>query len=192
MCFFFTFYYSVPNFRTLGSIIKNFFQKRIGPLKVVSHCHSFQHSEWQIEGQTGGQSEAHIDILPCNSFQHSARHTLFISRCSDTTSPAYNGEVVRRSQDVTGWEERFIARHHVWMSTEWQRVFLHFLQSALLVPGLHSIAAGTWPLCPWMWASTMSDSVTPALIDVTGWEERGAQHLPLSRLDVNHRVSIVY
>ena len=31
--FFFTFYYSVLNFRALGSIIKNFFQKRIGPLK---------------------------------------------------------------------------------------------------------------------------------------------------------------
>ena len=30
-----------------------------------------------------GQTEAHIDILPCNSFQHFARHTLFISRCSD-------------------------------------------------------------------------------------------------------------
>ena len=36
-----------------------------------------------VDGQTGGQSEAHIDILPCNSFQHSARHTLFIRRCSD-------------------------------------------------------------------------------------------------------------
>ena len=23
-------------------------------LRVVSHCHSFQHSEWQIEGQTHG------------------------------------------------------------------------------------------------------------------------------------------
>ena len=46
------------------------------------------------------------------------------------------GEVVRRSQDVPGLEEpqeRSTSHHHVWVSTEWQRVFLHFLQSALLV-----------------------------------------------------------
>ena len=42
--------------------------------------------ECHIEGQTGGQNEARIDILhflPCNSFQSFACHTLFISHCSD-------------------------------------------------------------------------------------------------------------
>ena len=70
-------------------------------IRVVSHCHSFQHSEWQIEGQTGGQSEAHIDILPCNSFQHSARHTLFIRRCSDLIRGGCAPLSMRRARSAT-------------------------------------------------------------------------------------------
>ena len=42
-----------------------------------------------VEGQTGGQSEAHIDILPCNSFQHSARHTQ-IHSSSDAALISYD------------------------------------------------------------------------------------------------------
>ena len=84
-----------------------------------------------VEEQTGGQSEAHIDILPCNSFQHSARHTLFISRCSDLIrggcTPLSRCHRMRRALSATP------PINHVWMSTEWQRVFLHFLQSALVV-----------------------------------------------------------
>ena len=41
----------------------------------VNLVHETQSNKLTVEGQTGGQSEAHIDILPCNSFQHSARHS---------------------------------------------------------------------------------------------------------------------
>ena len=58
-----------------------------------------------VEGQTGGQSEAHIDILPCNSFQHSARHTLFIRRCSDLIrggcAPLSRCHRMRRARSAT-------------------------------------------------------------------------------------------
>ena len=60
-----------------------------------------------VEGQTGRQSEAHIDILPCNSFQHSARHTLFISRCSDLIrvgcTPLSRCHRMRRAQHIPSW-----------------------------------------------------------------------------------------
>ena len=45
-----------------------------------------------VEGQTGGQSEAHIDILPCNSFQHSARH-----------KPRLHGQSVTQVSDGRQW-----------------------------------------------------------------------------------------
>ena len=96
------------------------------PVIVVSHCHSFQHSEWQIEGQT----EAHIDILPCNSFQHSARHTLFIRRCSDLIrggcAPLSRCHRMRIARSAT---PPIITSGCQLNGSE----SLHFLQSALLV-----------------------------------------------------------
>ena len=59
--------------------------------------------------------------------------------------------------------ERNTSHHHVLMSTEWQWEFLHFLQSSLLVWQVSTQSQRAFALCPWMWASTMSDCVTPAL-----------------------------
>ena len=98
-----------------------------------------------VDGQTGGQSEAHIDILPCNSFQHSARHTLFIRRCSDLMgcAPLFQSsrlDVNRMAVRVSALPaKRFTS-----------------------VTGLHSISAGTCPL-PLNVSLQKSDSVTPPL-----------------------------
>ena len=102
-----------------------------------------------VDGQTGGQSEAHIDILPCNSFQHSARHTLFIRRCSDLIrggcAPLFQSsrlDVNRMAVRVSALPaKRFTSVTGLW----------------------HSISAGTCPL-PLNVSLQKSDSVTPPLL----------------------------
>ena len=59
-------------------------KRKLFSWKINSSTVNTHTSKLTVAEQTGGQSEAHIDILPSNnSFQHYARHTLFISRCSD-------------------------------------------------------------------------------------------------------------
>ena len=84
-----------------------------------------------VEGQTGGQSEAHIDILPCNSFQHSARHTLFIRRCSDLIRGGCAPLFQSSRLDVNRMAVRVSALPAKRFTS---------------VTGLHSISAGTCPL----------------------------------------------
>ena len=100
-----------------------------------------------VDGQTGGQSEAHIDILPCNSFQHSARHTLFIRRCSDLIRGGCAPLFQSSRLDVNRMAVRVSALHAKRFTS---------------VTGLHSISAGTCPL-PLNVSLQKSDSVTPPL-----------------------------
>ena len=100
-----------------------------------------------VDGQTGGQSEAHIDILPCNSFQHSARHTLFIRRCSDLIRGGCAPLFQSSRLDVNRMAVRVSALPAKRFTS---------------VTGLHSISAGTCPL-PLNVSLQKSDSVTPPL-----------------------------
>ena len=126
----------------------------------MSHCHSFQHSEWQIEGQTHGWranwrakwgSHWHS---PLQFF--SALCPKCIHSSSDAALISY-GEVVRLSSN-----------HHVWMSTEWQWESLHFLQSALLVWQVSTQSQRALALCPWMWASKWVTVWHQGKIDILG------------------------
>ena len=129
--------------------------KRIA--KVVSHCHSFQHSEWQIEGQTHGWRANWR--AKRGSHWHSPLQ-FFSALCPPYTLHqsllwSYMGRLYAALKMSPGEKsaERHSAHHHVWMSTEWQRVFLHFLQSALLVWQVSTQSQRALALCPWMWAS---------------------------------------
>ena len=126
-------------------------------LKVVSHCHSFQHSEWQIEGQTHGWRANRR--AKWGSHWHSPLqffsalcppYTLHQSLLWSHTGRLY--AALKMSPDEKS-AERNTSHHYVWMSTEWQRVFFHFLQSTLLVWQVSTQSQRALALCPWMWAS---------------------------------------
>ena len=83
--------------------------------------------------------------------------------------------------------ERSTSHHHVWMSTEWQRVFLHFLQSALLVWQVSTQSQRALALCPWMWGqrSVHAGTLCPLICHVT------SRHVtcPLELLDQSAKCS---
>ena len=69
----------------LGSMLCRFRRLRhYRTLRALCPCHTVtlfntlsatSTGKLTVARQTGRKSEAHIDILPCNSFQHSAHHT---------------------------------------------------------------------------------------------------------------------
>ena len=122
----------------------------------MSHCHSFQHSEWQIEGQThcwranwrakwGSHWHSLLQFFSALCPPYTLHQSLFWSH----TGRLY--AALKMSPDEKS-AERNSYHHHVWMSTEWQWVSLHFLQSALLVWQVSTQSQRALALCPWMWA----------------------------------------
>ena len=128
------------------NIYCHFLCPSVSSLKVVSHCHSFQHSEWQIEGQTHGWRANWR--AKWGSHWHSPLQ-FFSALCPPYTLHqtllwSHTGRLcvsLKMSPDEKS-AERNTSNHHVWMSNEWQWESLHFLQSALLVwKCLHSISS---------------------------------------------------